>query len=167
MARSKWKDFVNPGEKKLLEDLYELHGVATDQLRRDQATLLQIARAFNRMTDREESPSDILRYMINRRKGKDWPCLGDKAKKFEPLSELLSETELEILKNVYISFDVPSDEYLYRPKLARQIANRFNGLTGLSIHPNVLVAIIMAKRKRGLWICIREEFGDIDQVVEG
>jgi len=151
-------------EKPVLEQLYIAHGVATDQLRRDPETLCQITDAFNHITGQRYDSSTLLRYMINRRKQSDWPRLGTRATKFDSVLNLLSPDQIAVLRQIYLELDIPSDQFLYEPQLIRDIANRFTGLSGTSVPGTTLVAVIIAKRKRGLWVKIREPFVDIEEV---
>jgi hypothetical protein len=167
MARRSWKHFLDQADKQTLEGLYVAHGVATDQLRRDPTTLSVITRTFNQLTGRDDSSSDLLSYMMNRRKEADWPCLGSSAKRFEPVTELLTDEQLEALRRIYITMDIPSDQYMCRNALARRIADLFHASTRAKVSPQVLVAVIVAKRKRGLWVRIRDAFGDLDQALGG
>jgi hypothetical protein len=56
--------------------------------------------------------------------------------------------------------------------LIRTIERLFATRAGVVIQGFILVAAIMAKRKRGLWVCIREggakdaAFSDIDEVAK-
>lgn len=167
MERRSWKHFLDPADKEILEGLYLTHCVATDQLRRDPRTLTIITRTFNQMTGRDESSNDLLSYMMNRRKDADWPRLGNQAKRFEPVTELLTEAQLEVLRHIYVTMDIPSDQYVCRATLSHRIADLFQAGTGVSVSPQTLVAIIVAKRKRGVWVRIRDAFGDLGQVLEG
>ncbi len=162
------KDLLHPDvEKPVLEQLYLAHGVATDQLRRVPHVLLEITGSFNHITGRGLEPGVLLRYMINRRKQKDWPTLGTTARKFESVSDEFTPPQMEILRQIYLELDVPSDEFLFKVDLTREIENRFRGLSGVRIPGYTLVAAIVAKRKRGLWVKIREEgFGDIAQLAQ-
>jgi hypothetical protein len=158
-------------EKPVLEQLYLNCRVATDQLRRAPEVLNAITAAFNRVTSHNFQPGTLLRYMLNRRKEKDWPGLDGHARKFPPAGSLLSPNQLEVLKRLYTSLDVTSDEFLCRPRLAQQIAQEFAAVTGVHLAPQTLIAVIVAKRKRGEWPTIREAaeqerrpFSDIDEV---
>jgi hypothetical protein len=154
-------------DKPILEQLYLAHGVATDQLRRAPQVLMEITDAFNHITGRDIDPGLLLRYMINRRKQADWPKLGPQARKFDSVLNELTSTQIEHLRNIYLQLDIPSDEFLFKPKLVRVIEQRFEGLSGIRIPGYTLVAVIVAKRKRGLWVKIREEqFGDVEQLVQ-
>jgi hypothetical protein len=157
------KDLLDPDvEKPVLEQLYLAHGVATDQLRRVPQVLLEMTQSFNHITGRDFDSAILLRYMINRRKRKDWPTLGATARRFDSVLDELTAAQTETLRQVYLELDIPSDEFLFRVELTRKIESRFRGLTGVRIPGYTLVAVIVAKRKRGLWVRIRDEgFGDI------
>ena len=162
------KDLLHPDvEKPVLEQLYLAHGVATDQLRRAPKVLMEIADTFNHVAGRDIEPGLLLRYMINRRKQADWPTLGPKARKFDSVLNELKPKQLEFLRQVYLELDIPSDEFLFKADLTRTIEQRFKGLSGTRIPGYKLVAVIVAKRKRGLWLKIREgQFGDIEQLAQ-
>lgn len=164
--RTPIKDLLNLDEKPVLEELYVRYGVATDQLRRDQTALTNITNAFNQITSRDFSPGLLLRYMLNRRKAKDWAKLGSKAKKFESVKDLLSDYQLETLRSIYLEMDIPSDEFLINTDLKQAITQRFERLTRTKADGAILIAAIMAKRKRGEWVKIREVegFEDIEQI---
>lgn len=159
-------------EKPVLEELYVHYGVATDQLRRAPEVLDAIAAAFNRITSRDIGASELLRYMINRRKndGGDWPNLGAKAEKFLPAGRLLTDADIEALRDIYLAMDLTSDELLFRPRMASELAEKFEAATGKRIAGSLLVAVIVSKRKRGEWPKIRETapaaFSDIPKVVQ-
>lgn len=158
------KDWLNNEEKTALEEIYMQFGVATDQLRRTPQTLRDITDLFNQITSHNLNSNELLRYMFNRRKAKDWPRLGTSAKKFESVLNSMNSSQIETLKQIYFELDEPSDEFLFKPELMRKIARRFEGLTGAKISSSILVAVIVAKRKRGLWVKIREPFADIADI---
>lgn len=152
-------------EKPILEALYITEAAATDQLKRDPEALRRITNGFNRITSRDYDADVLLRYMINRRKNTDWPCLGERAKKFDPLRDVLSSNELEVLKNIYVGLDITSDTFLYEPSLMSQVASRFQGVAARFVAGSILVGVIMACRKRGMWPKLRTAFGDMNQIV--
>ena len=162
---------LSADEKLCLENLYTHFAVPTDQLRRVPTVLGRITGAFCRLTGRNEESGEVLRYMINRRKNKDWPTLGTAAKKFEPAAHAFEEGESEILKEIYLKLDIPSDEFLFKPDHGRAIAQEFARRVGRIVPAPTVVAAIMQKRKRGEWPCIREEilggeFADIKEVAK-
>lgn len=152
-------------EKPVLEQLYLQHRVATDQLRRCPAVLKRLTDQFNAAVGRDYSESLLLRYMVNRRKQTDWPNLGTTAIKLANAAELLSSTELLVLQQIYLEIDRPSDELLFESSCARLVSKRFREETGRAVAGSILVAVIIAKRKRREWLCIRDDsksaFSDI------
>ena len=162
---------LNPDEKACLENLYLQLAVATDQLRRVPIELRAMVAAFNQMTGREERASDLVRYMRNRRKNKDWPLLGGRARKFESAFAELDEDHLDVLEELYVEIDQTVDELDHSTKLASVLRKKFSARTGMVLPASRLVAALMAMRKAGLLPCIREEksmdvgFDDIDDVI--
>ena len=167
------KDLLNREvEKPLLEKFYNHFLVATDQLRRCPEVLSAIADGFAFATSRRIDPGTLLRYMLNRRKDSDWPKLGAKAKRFSTsLLDLLPANFVDALRIIYINIDIPLDEYLFSRKLMAELEAKYATATRTSESGDVLVAVMMAYRKRGTWPTIREAtpeklrpFGDIDEV---
>jgi hypothetical protein len=171
------KDLLTPQEKKTLERLYKSYRVTTDQLRRAPEVLSAIASAFERVESRRIEPGVLLRYMFNRRKLKDWPRLGKRAEKFPSMLNLLPADQLAALEKVYETIGMAVDAYQFKPSLARRLAEGFFTATRISEDGEVLVAVMIARRKRGLWPALCEEadlagqssssessFGDIAEV---
>jgi hypothetical protein len=160
------KDLLDrKSEKPLLEAIYSYHGVALDQLKRVPQVLRMITNTFNRVASRSYEPSLLHRYMVNRRKGTDWVRLGAKARKFENLYNFLPEHEVTILKSVYLSLDLPSDEFLFIPSRMLELAHRFAAISRRRVAGQVLLGVIVARRKRGEWPKIRTAWGDIPDVL--
>jgi hypothetical protein len=170
------KDLLSAQEKKSLETIYKRYKVPTDQLRRSPDVLHAIAAAFERVESRRIEPGMLLRYMFNRRKKVDWPKLGKRAQKFESLLNLLPPSQLAALEKIYEQIAKPVDLYQFRPALMRELATEFHRRTGVSEDGEVLVAVMTARRKRGLWPALfddaqaqeksdaRGSFGDIVEV---
>jgi hypothetical protein len=151
---------LSPDQKLCLEELYLVHLVATDQLKRVPGVLNRITSTFNGICATTYEPEVLHRYMMNRRKNADWPKLGTRARKFEPAYTLLTSHQLAVLENIYVNLDVPSDEYLFSPDFARSLVNDFAKKSGTILPAATLIAVIFAKRKRGEWVCIREEIAN-------
>jgi len=175
MARKKpIKDLLDAPDKSALEKLYLAYKIATDQLRRCPEVLQAIADGFERVGSRRIDSGTLLRYMFNRRKEADWPKLGAKAQRFSTsLLDLLSPDLVDTLRRIYVSIDIPLDEYVFRRKLIAELEKRYAGETRSNESGDVLVAVMMAFRKRGFWPTIREAtpeklqpFGDINEVVK-
>jgi hypothetical protein len=159
---------LSADEKEALEAIYLSREVATDQLRRAPGVLADIVDAFHAATGRTDVDAALLlRYVVNRRKDKDWPRLGNRAQRFAPVTSHLTPSQLSALRTVYETFDQTSDELMFSPRLMRRIAGMFREATGTTVPGSVLVAVTIAKRKRGEWPCIRTSdraFADIPTV---
>lgn len=164
------KDLLTADQKASLEAIYLSREVATDQLRRVPAILAEILDAFHAATGRIEiDASLLLRYIFNRRKLKDWPRLGKRAEKFEPVESMLSASQLSALQGIYEGMDETADNLLFSAGMLRRIAQQFREATGSAVPGSVLVAVIVAKRKRGQWVCLRKgqkAFGDIGEAAK-
>jgi len=160
---------LTPDQKESLEAIYLSKEVATDQLRRAPSVLAEIVDAFHAATGRTDiDPGLLLRYIFNRRKLKDWPRLGKRAHRFVSVVGELTERQTAALRIVYESLDETSDKLLFSTALIRRIASMFRESTGTAVAGSLLVAVIVAKRKRGEWVRIRSgerSFGDIAEVV--
>lgn len=166
LRRQPLKDLLcRETEKPVLEQLYLQHKVAIDQLRRCPAVLSRLTAQFNAAVGGDYSESLLLRYMVNRRKEPDWPRLGTSAIKLAGVGESLSLAELVVLEQIYREIDRPSDELFLEKSCARLVSKRFREETGRAVAGSLLVAVIVAKRKRGEWVCICDEsksaFSDI------
>ena len=149
---------LNADELDVLEGFYLHFAVPTDQLKRNPVVLGRIVASFNRMTGRDDSTAELLRYMINRRKNKKWPKLGDRAKKFESALGAIREVDgVGLLCAEYSRSGIPLDEYLFRPSLANDLARSFAQKVSTVFPAQTLVAALMALRKRGLLPRVAEE----------
>ena len=115
--------------------------------------------------------------MINRRKNRDWPTLGDRAQSFPPALSLIREKiDLLDLVSAYTELGVPLDWCLFDPRLARRLSGAIAERTGHIFNAAEVVAAAMALRKRGLLPEIAEEraqrksterkFADIEVVAQ-
>jgi len=162
-----------PQDKLALEELYLYYAIPTDQLKRKPGVLGRICAAFRRVTGRDESNEEILRYMINRRKNKDWPRLGDRARRFPAALKELLDGEIGVLCAIYKAINIPLDEYMLREELPQRLRDAFAAKTGRVLTASTLIAAMMSYRKRGLLPCLEEEkaatktaqpFSDIEEV---
>lgn len=167
---------LKPDQKLCLEELYLHYAIPTDQLRRTPAVLNKLTSAFCGMTGISVEPAELLRYMMNRRKNRDWPCLGDRARRFPQAVNALTDHQLTFLKEIYVELDVTSDEILLQPSVSKQFCALFAKRAGVILPAHTLIPALFQLRKRGLLPTIREEvekenksaakaFGDIAEVV--
>lgn len=158
---------LTPAFKQALEGFYVYHAVPTDQLKRQRGVLRMITDAFNGVCDTRYEPDLLLRYMINRRKNSDWPRLAERARRFESPVSLLTDHQLTVLEDIYVRLDITSDEYLYGAEFSRMLVAEFGKRTAVIMPGPTLVAVIVAKRKRGEWVTIREEVEKENKAASG
>lgn len=162
-------------QKSCLEQLYVQNAIPLCQLLRAPGVLDRIATSFNKLCDTKYEAGVLHRYMVNRRKNRDWPRLGKRARRFKSAYKLLTDHQLKVLQDIYEQLDITSDEYLFSSEFGRMLVREFGKRTGAIIPTSTLVAVVFAKRKRGEWVCIREEianenrsaahaFNDLDEV---
>lgn len=63
-------------EDEVLRALYREANIPTDQFLQRPDDLFRLVSAWNGFTGRNESPSDVLHYMVNKRKNGQWERLG-------------------------------------------------------------------------------------------
>lgn len=136
-------------QKLCAEELYLHYAVPTDQLRRKPTVLLAITAAFCNMTGLSVEPAELLRYMMNRRKNRDWPRLGDRAHRFPQALESLSDKHRAALCGIYQDLGITSDEILLRATLAKRLVDAFATRTGRILPAHILVPALFQLRKRG------------------
>ncbi len=146
--------------REILESLYLEFRIPSDQYQRRQQDLTRLVRRWNILTDRGDSPSQVLHYIITKRKNGDWVRLDGEHKRLKTMPEdFLSTEEWEILQDVYdkrvLNQGVGTDALAYDDDLARQIQREFSQRAGRAVRGSLLVAAIIAKRKRGEWTKLR------------
>jgi hypothetical protein len=146
--------------REILENLYREFRIPSDQYQRRQQDLARLVRRWNSLTDRGDSPGEVLHYIITKRKNGDWVRLDGEHKRLRTMPEdFLSTEEWEILQEVYdervVGQGVGTDALAYDNDLARQIQREFARRAGRAVEGSLLVAAIIAKRKRGEWTKLR------------
>ena len=85
--------------REILESLYLEFRIPSDQYQRRQQDLTRLVRRWNILTDRGDSPSQVLHYIITKRKNGDWVRLDGEHKRLKTMPEdFLSTEEWEILQ---------------------------------------------------------------------
>lgn len=162
------RDLLSPDEKESLKGIYLSRGISTDNLRRIPGEFAGLVQQFRAATGRADiSPNLLLRYILNRRKQKDWPRIGKRARKFESVLTLLNASQTAVLRTICETMAISSDELFFSPAHIRRVETMFREKTGTPIEGAILVAIIFAKRKRGEWTSSRSTtraFSDIEIV---
>ncbi len=84
-------------ERELLKSLYQSYGIPTDQYNVRVLDLERFTAQWNRLTERNDDPFELLHFMVNQRKDKKnagWPRLNGNHKKKPPIpADLLDQEE--------------------------------------------------------------------------
>ena len=170
-------------EVELLKELYLQKGIPSDQYAKRPVDLAEFIAQWNAMSERNDTAGEVLHYIKSKRRHKLWPTFGGMHQRMAEWQDgVLYPAEWEALRAVYEAKLVPlgmgSDNLAYDEALAKQCAQEFARLTGRIVSGQTLLALIMAKRKRGDWITLSKlnheahksgdtpsiGFGDIDQI---
>ena len=148
---------LSPRHREILESLYLAFRIPSDQYQRRQQDLSKLVRRWNTLTERGDSPGEVLHYIITKRKNSDWVRLDGDHKRLQTMPEdFLSPEEWEVLQAAYdevvVEKGLGSDTLAYDAELAKQIRREFSKHTGRVVNGSLLVAAIIAKRKRGEWV---------------
>ena len=160
-------------EDELLRTLYREYDIPTDQYPHRPEDLQRLVEAWNCMTARNESESDLLHYMISRRKKKKWEKLGPNAgKDFQKQDVSFSNDDNRHLDAIHEELQVSSDAYALNPEVAKRLQDEFACRTGRILPSMTLAAAMIKRRKGGALATLRPKsdngpaFSDIDQVAE-
>ena len=114
----------------------------------------RFVRTWNNLSSRDDTPHDILHYMISKRKnvpnGPGWEKLGrDAGGDFKAAKIDFSEDQFKILDLIYEDFQVASDNYALDADVARVGSkNRVARRTGRIVPPMILAAAMIQHRGR-------------------
>jgi len=161
-------------EDESLRALYREFDIPTDQYPHRPDDLQRLVSAWNQLTGRNESHSDVLHYMISRRKKGKWERLGrDAGEGFQRPQVAFTDEEIKHLDAIHEELQVASDNYAINPEAARRLQEEFARRTGRVIPPMMLAAAMISRRKAGALATLKPKpndqdlgFSDIDQVAK-
>ena len=161
-----------PHEDELLRTLYREYNVPTDQFPQRFDDLIRLVSTWNGFTGRNESPPDVLHYMINMRKNGKWERLGRVAGSgFAPQRLSFSPEELGQLDAIHEELQIASDSYAVNPDASKKLQEEFARRTGRIVPGMILAAAMIYRRKNGNLTTLKPKsdeqnlgFSDIDQV---
>ena len=161
-----------PHDDELLRTLYRELGIPTDQFPQRPDDLTRLVNTWNGFTGRNESPQDVLHYMVNKRKNGQWERLGRTAGNgFAPQRLTFSPDELEQLDAIHEELQIASDNYAINPDAAKKLREEFACRTGRVVPEMILAAAMVYRRKNGNLTTLRPKadehdlgFSDINQV---
>ena len=166
---------LTPEENSLLQKLYLIYRIPSDQYRRRPEAVTRYLRDWENLSGRVDCWEDICHYIICRRKDKKWPTLnGDYLRLADPDWDVLNAREWAALEDEYravvLSREVGSDQLMFDQPMVSELARGFARRTKRSLSGPVLVALIVSRRKRGEWVHLRPEadgdlnFSDIGKI---
>ena len=169
---------LSPEADHLLRRVYLEFGIPIDQFSRRPEDLDRFVTHWNSLSGRADSPEDLLHYMRTKRKKHKWVTFEGKHQRFAALpDDVLTPEEWAHLTSIYenecVSRNLGADNIDHDEVLAERVSRAFADLTGRILPGRYLLAILMAKRKRGNLPTIRDNgdrgpdigFRDIDEIV--
>jgi hypothetical protein len=137
-------------EDHLLRFLHRQTGIPDGQFPQRVAEWHHLTAVFNEATGRNDSPEDILHYILNKRKNALWFRFDGTHQRMRcPDSSTLTVEQWEILGAIYVELGVGADKFLTDPELRKEIHARFCKAAKVHIPPLLLAAAIVAHRKGG------------------
>ncbi len=166
-----------PHEDASLRALYREFNITVDQYPQRPDDLARLVGTWNSLTGRSESSSDILHYMITRRKNnkgknKGWEKLGrDAGTTISKPQVSLSDEELKHLDAIHEELQIASDNYALNPDAAKRLQDVFAQRAGRIVPAMILAAAMVSRRKAGALATLKPKsddqdlgFSDIDQI---
>lgn len=162
---------LTPDEEQLIRTMYYEARIPTDQYPRRPRRWRQFVAIWNEATSRDDSPEEVLHWLVTRRKRPDGrpgrlEAIGGDHKKLQsPGAEILTEEQWEVLDAIYVEMGVGSDNFVFDPELKRRLVREFLRRTRVHVPATKLIAALIARRKGGFLARIDDlGFRDIDQV---
>ncbi len=162
---------LSPDEEHLLRTMYYEARIPTDQFQRRPRRWRQFVAVWNEATGRDDSPEEILHWLVTRRKrphGRPGrlEAIGEGYKRLRsPGADILTGEQWEVLDAIYVEMGVGSDNFVFDPDLKRGLVREFLRRTRVHVPATKLIAALVARRKGGFLARINDMgFRDIDQV---
>lgn len=164
-----------PHESEVLRSLYREFNIPTDQYPHRPQDLLRLVSTWNELTGRHEAASDVLHYMVTRRKKGQWERLGWNAgSDFVPPTVEFSDDELGHLDAIHEELQIASDNYALNPEFAGRLQKEFARRAGRIVPAMILAAAMIGRRKAGSLATLKPQsdgqdmaFQDIEKVANG
>lgn len=163
---------LTPDLDHFLRTLHRQSGIPDGQFPQRPTFWRSFTNAWNEATGRDDSPEDILHYIMTQRKRGLWFRF-EGAHKPLPCPEytLLTDEQWAVVDAIYIEMGKGADNFLINRELRTELLRRFVARTGTHIPELLFTAALIARRKGG-WLPKvpptpdgNVGFGDIDEVV--
>ena len=160
-------------EEALLKHLYAERRIATDEYMRRPADLEDLVTTFNNLTGRKDSPTDLLHYMVTRRKKSQWVRLGEECLRNSSSQVIeLTSDDFIVLDEIYEDLQVGSDKLVFDEEVRDKFTKEFARRTKKIVPALILAATMVRRRKGGSLATLRPDntatpaigFQDIDEI---
>tara|TARA_R110002095_G_scaffold215553_1_gene210108 strand:+ start:2053 stop:2550 length:498 start_codon:yes stop_codon:yes gene_type:complete len=152
-----------PDEDEALRALYLEYNIPSDQYIQRPDDLKLLVDSWNCLTSREETPTDILHYILNRRKQGKWEKLGRAAgKDFVRPRLAFTDEELAVLDEIHEELQIASDRFALDSELAQTLQQEFAKRTSRIVPAMILAAEMINRRKSGALATLKPKSGDED-----
>jgi len=163
MPRTRQSLHLLPYEDELLRTLYRDFDIPTDQYPMRADDLRRFVETWNNLTGRKEPESDVLHYMITRRKSGKWERLGrDAGQGFSRPRVDFTEEELQHLDAIHEELQIASDNFALNSDLAEKLQREFARRTGRIVPSMILAAEMINRRKAGALATLKPKSADED-----
>lgn len=151
MAKRRKAIRLTPDEHRLLSTLHRQSGVPDGQFPQRPKFWRQFTSTWNSATGRNDSPEDVLHYIVTQRKQALWFRFeGDHKRLSVPEPDILTPQQWEVVNALYVEMGVASDNFLFDRDLRRELLKRFVARTGAHVPELLFTAALVARRKGGL-----------------
>ena len=166
-------------EDQLFRKLYVQWRIPRGQFKKNPDYLKEFTTTWNSLSGRSDTPTDVLHYMDTKQKqtkrlAEPWPVFKGAHKRLEPVSEVISEAHMAVLRELYKTIVLPQDVgtegLLYHESIINELQAEFFKQTKISVPGMLLAARIEDERKSGNWITLRDYkqpdlgFSDLDKI---
>jgi len=178
MAKRRKSIRLSPDEDQLLRTLHRQSGIPDGQFPQRPRFWTRFTEVWNEATGRNDSPEEILHYIMTRRKrpmgrpGRWEPFGSDYERLRTPEPSLLTGEQWEVVDALYVEMGLGADNFLIDTDARAELLKRFAARTGEHLSDLLFVAAMIARRKGARLPKIGQSsdgegdvgFGDIDEV---
>lgn len=151
MAKRRKAIRLKPDERRLLKTLHRQSGVPDGQFPQRPKFWRQFTTMWNSATGRNDTPEDVLHYIVTQRKQALWFTFdGGHQRLSVPEPDTLTPEQWELVDAIYVEMAVASDNFLFDRDLRRELLRRFVAKTGVHVPELLFTAALVARRKGGL-----------------
>jgi hypothetical protein len=167
---------LTKGEDDLFRKLVIQWRIPRGQFKKHPEYLDAFTQLFNDMSGNNYTSVEIYHYMelqqkITGRLEVPWPTFGGAHKRLPSVANNLTTAHMQVLRSLWRKFIMPlglgTDAFAYRDDLVQLLTREFEKATKLKVPGMMLASIIETERKRGNWLCLKDQgvgFDDLDLI---